>query len=211
MHKQLSPLGRMVDGYKKHGWRTHSLNALLEGPLDAFLTRISVYGNIDLVVQQGETSVVMIAGRSEAAVRNIGQSLTMGAMRFRQLEGESSRVVVALTLPFIPSIQHNGIGDVYAYDINQDEVVLGMLGAGTIQAWGKANAIAVALSGEGSIDTSGLQSQLVIAKLSGIGPVKVYAAAELDSDISGVGDVLVLGSPPLVNASSGGSGAVVRV
>ena len=210
MHKKLSHLGRMVDGHKNHGWRTHALTALLEGPLDAFVTRISVYGNIDLVVQRGDASVVMVAGKSEEAVRNIAHTLTMGALRFRQLGGESSRVVVALTLPFIPSIQHNGIGDVYAYDINQDEVVLGMLGAGTIQAWGKANALAVALSGEGSIDTSALHSSLVIAKLSGSGTVKVYAAAELDSDISGVGDVLVLGNPPLVNASSGGPGAVVR-
>lgn len=225
MHAQLKELGISVEGHERHGWRRHNLDALLSAQADMMVIRVAVYGNIDLVIQRGPTKV-MIAGASEAAVRGIEQSLVMGTLRFRQITGneasskgvwpirraegtkEGPRVVVALTLPVVPVVQHNGVGDVFVYDVDQEELVLGMMGRGGIQAFGSTSATAVALSGEGSIDLSGLQSKLIVANLPGSGRIRAQAAECIRGTLSEAGCLQVMGGGPTVDVEVKGQGKV---
>lgn len=225
MHAHLMALGSTVEGHEHHRWRGHNLVALLSAQPTMAVLRVSVYGNIDLVIQKGAPKV-MIAGESEQAIRGIEQSLVMGTLRVRQIaRNEVSsgadwqksrerwskgvpRVVVALSLPEVPVVQHNGLGDVFVYDVDQEDLALGMVGRGDIHAFGSVSATVAALSGEGSIDLSGLESKLVVANLSGSGRIRVKTAERITGTLSEAGCLQVMGCGLLVDVRVAGQGKV---
>lgn len=225
MNEKLRQLGAMVANYKSHAWRHNNLRAWVEVEPDMQVMRVCVFGNVDLVIQKGATSI-MVAGENEKAVRSIEHGLTMGSLRFRQVastEDQSAgiwpfrrpagpspapKIVVALRLPFIPVIQHHGTGDVYVYDADQEELMLAMMGSGRIEAFGQVGAVVAALSGEGSIDLSPLGSRMAITTLSGQGQIKVNAAEHSKCQVSGVGKVVVMGHPSVTEEAIGPAGVV---
>lgn len=227
MNEKLCHFGKMVDNHEQHAWRQHSLKASIEVQPVMHVNRVNVYGNIDLVVQRGSTAVI-VAGHNEKAVRTINPALVLGTLHFRQVASKPSlhhtlwpfrilkcnhppKVVIALTLPFIPVIQHYGTGDVYIYDVDQTDLMLGMLGTGRVQAHGRVSGLAASLTGEGEMDLSALSCGMALTTLSGKGLIKVQAENRLTARISGEGHIIVHGSSPVVDSTVTGTGSVKSI
>jgi hypothetical protein len=83
-------------------------------------------------------------------------------------------------------------------------------GSGKIEASGKADELKTSISGSGKVFASDLEVNKADIHISGSGNAEVNVKDELETRISGSGNVRYKGNPNKVNANSSGSGSVSK-
>ena len=97
--------------------------------------------------------------------------------------------------------------DVYLPELSY----VNLKGAGNIKiADGKAHDIKLVLSGYGNIDARNFEADNVEVVLSGVGDIKAWATMSLTGKLSGVGNIIYKGNPPVNSISKTGVGDIKK-
>jgi len=75
---------------------------------------------------------------------------------------------------------------------------------------GNSNNFSTGISGSGNMNAQKLTAQVVNAKISGSGNVKVNAVNEINAKTSGSGNIIYSGNPTIIKANSSGSGSIQK-
>lgn len=226
----IKDLGAELEESAGHAWRQRDLRAYQEQPCpdNEPIHRLVLDGDMDVVVSRGAPMIV-VAGTDEAAIKHVRRALVMGTIRLSRTpqdlaarpgvkigplllgdrpEQPRTDVVVGIRLPVIPQISLEGDGNVYVYDVDQDELGLYMNSAGTIGCYGKLTTLGVQHSGRGRIDARKLWARRAWLSLAGAGQLDAHAAEEVVVRISGSGQIGIAGSPAKVSETRSGRGTV---
>lgn len=134
--------------------------------------------------------------RVEADTRTLDISITgSGDIEF---DGRADFAEIRLTGP----------GDLHL-SLDAETVEATVTGSGDIFADGTADMLDLSLSGPGDFDGEGFQTKEAIVSITGSGDVTVDVDDSLEARLTGPGDLVLGGSPSVVNASTTGSGRVV--
>jgi len=97
----------------------------------------------------------------------------------------------------------SGAGIIEASDLDSDQLVVNISGAGEIILSGQVTSQDVILSGAGAYNAQRLESESVDLSISGAGGAMVWAKDHLDVTISGIGSVSYFGNPEIRQNISG--------
>lgn len=204
-------------------------------PVDARVTRIKLEGVTDLVVRQGATPSLVIAGeRADVArvtTRQQGETLHIDTeRRNNDSHGHRSALRAELVVPNLAEFVSGGVGASTVSGFSGDRIVLALDGAGAVTLKGsyrnvdarlggvgsmsidagKAERMDLALGGAGQLAVTG-QTRALRATLAGIGNLDAekLRAETVDLDMSGLGGATVYASAAAsLNLSGMGSATV---
>jgi len=108
-----------------------------------------------------------------------------------------------ITVRRLGGVVLSGAGTVTATGINGPDLSLANSGAGSLTVSGSTEQLNVDLIGLGSIDTRGLVAQAADVSVGGAGTATVNAARTLDARITGVGNIVYLGTPAVTQSVTG--------
>jgi len=92
--------------------------------------------------------------------------------------------------------------------INSYNFVGRMNGAGSLLVKGKCENSNLKLSGVGSIKAHQLNSKKTVAKVNGIGQIKVSVSKQLEAEVNGIGSIYYAGNPSKKIFSKNGLGSI---
>ena len=213
-----------------HEWRHRGVNVFQDQPCPDVepIHRVVLDGDMDVVISRGAPRIV-IAGTDEKAINQVRRALLMGTLRLSREPQDlaaragvkigsmvfgdrpaqvATQVVVAIRLPFIPQVSLEGSGNVYVYDVDQEELGLYLKQDGKITCFGKVNVLGVQHSGRGIIDSKGLWARRCWLSLAGSGELDAHAAEEVVARLTGSGNIRISGNPTTVSETKNGRGTV---
>jgi len=117
---------------------------------------------------------------------------------------------VRISVPNLESISSSGAVSFRIVDVKNSKMKIDASGASSFDIAGEATLLDVNLSGATKIDAEKLRAQRVQISMSGAGKATVYAAEQLDADVSGAGNVTYAGNPKTVNKKVSGVGSVTK-
>jgi Putative auto-transporter adhesin, head GIN domain len=120
----------------------------------------------------------------------------------------SKTVTLRITLPDLNSVANHGAGQIKIVDANSSDLKIDSTGAASVDAAGTAKSVQISSTGAGEINTSKLRADNAKVEVSGAASVDVYAAEQLDVNVSGAGHVSYSGNPKTVNKHVSGIGSV---
>lgn len=123
--------------------------------------------------------------------------------RWEDIIRPTKPIVFHLQLENLAELSLSGLGDVELIDLELDALAVRLSGAGTIDASGSAGRMDINVSGAGSYDSGDLESEVVNINLSGAGNAVVWATESLDVSISGLGNVSYYGDPVVHQSITG--------
>lgn len=102
----------------------------------------------------------------------------------------------------------DGAGDMTIALAHSPSFAFILEGCGYARLSGKADVLALTISGAGDIDASNLQAREVTAVLAGAGDIRAHASEAVDLQLEGAGDITIYGSPSRVKQQSRGAGDI---
>lgn len=170
--------------------------------------RIKITGTLDLVYSQGRYSV-QITG-DENVINNIKTDVNGGVLLIYSDKHFSTNmpITVKVSSPQLDAVIVDGSSDVSLKNIRSEKFLIQLNGTGDINATGKVNSLAIDVFGSGDVNTKTLIAQHVEAKLNGTGDLYVTALQSLNATVSGAGDIVYYGNPPVVNSNAFGVGDI---
>jgi len=117
---------------------------------------------------------------------------------------------VRISVPNLESISSSGAVSFRIVDVKNSKMKIAASGASSFDIAGETTVLDVDLSGATKIDAENLRAQRVKISMSGAGKATVYAAEQLDADVSGAGNVTYAGNPKTVNKKVSGVGSVTK-
>lgn len=118
------------------------------------------------------------------------------------------RAVVLVASPACPDVELEGSSDVILSGIDQKALAVCLSGSGTINADGRVEDLRVALLGSGDVRTKDLEAISVDCELKGSGDIYARAVQSIRSRLYGSGDIVVRGNPTQRDTRVQGSGDV---
>ncbi len=104
----------------------------------------------------------------------------------------------------------SGSGDVKG-TIDADDLSVGISGSGNVDLSGNSDKTSFSISGSGDIGSYDLVTNYCDVKISGSGGVKATVQKEVSASVSGSGDISIKGDANLKNFNASGSGKFKRV
>lgn len=95
--------------------------------------------------------------------------------------------------------------------IQTNHLTLSVSGSGSMELNGSAEEISASVSGSGNVNAQDVLANLVTARISGSGNMKIYCSERLDATISGSGKILYTGNPFEVHSNISGSGKLKEI
>ncbi|MHC2876617.1 head GIN domain-containing protein [Ralstonia sp. 121560039-2] len=118
------------------------------------------------------------------------------------------KVVVGVALPEAPVIKIKGSGDMTLLDLQQSDLELEIEGSGDIAAHGQVTNLDVSIAGSGDVDASSLIAERASLSIAGSGDIEAFVRSDVRARVSGSGDIVIRGNPPLRNHQVAGSGKI---
>jgi hypothetical protein len=112
-------------------------------------------------------------------------------------------LVVRVTTPDLRAVACSGAGSVDVRGLAADDFAVGVSGAAKVDLEGRADTVELNLSGVGSIQAGDLVAREAVVRVSGVGHAHVNASDLVDARVSGVGSVTYEGDPELRESISG--------
>jgi hypothetical protein len=185
--------------------------------VDAKVTKVKLDGIVDLIVRQGNTPSLVVAGdrryvqRITTSVR--GDTLEIGTESFRTRNGDTREKLRAeLTVPNLAEFTSQGVGTSTVTGFSGNSIQLALDGAGSVTLNSNYRNIDARLGGVGGLALNGVradrvdlnlrgagrisvngESKLLRAKLAGVGSLEAQGlrAESVDLDMSGLGGATV--------------------
>ena len=120
----------------------------------------------------------------------------------------SQPLVVNITGPSLGGVGVEGSGTVKLTLPDANTLDLRVAGSGSIAAAGKVSRLNVNISGSGDVDASAMRAKALDSNVSGTGDVRAWASEQANVEVTGSGDVQVLGKPARRTVNRFGSGDV---
>ena len=139
---------------------------------------------------------------------SIGYTLTVDGLDRIELEGSGS-VNASGVLSGDASVSVSGSGSATLTELQLTSLTADLSGSGATRVSGSATGSTVDVSGSGDYDGSALTTRQTRIDVSGSGQARVNVGEQLSATVSGSGDVVYTGNPPVVQGSTTGSGKIV--
>ena len=118
-------------------------------------------------------------------------------------EEDKDKLTVKISVPKLHKIGVSGASSVVAKGIDSEVMTVTLSGASKIRADGRADKLALSISGAGEANLDRLVVKDASVSISGVGHAYVYPKDNLTADISGVGAVRYKGEPHVTSTISG--------
>lgn len=167
---------------------------------------IEISGAYELDVIVGEDFSIELSGpsdemaRVEATIRN--GALVLGSKK-RIQRGDHKGVGAVVTMPALNRISVSGVADADISGVKAKEFKLDLAGVGEVNVAGWCENLVARVSGVGEVDAQSLQCKSVDVRVAGIGEARVYASESVSAEVSGMGGIMVYGSPKSVDKRGG--------
>ncbi|MFW5754056.1 MAG: head GIN domain-containing protein, partial [Marinilabiliaceae bacterium] len=197
-------------------------------------TGVEVSSGVDLVVEQGQNTEIVVEASSDhiddvkTQVRNGVLKVDMSSGVMNWFKNRSATVYV--TMPVVEKLSASGGADlksngtihsedieVYSsggadveIEIQATRAVLNSSGGADIVARGETEHLEASASGGSDIKARKLNAKFVTASSSGGADVEVYASEEMRASASGGADVNCYGPGQMMEKSTSGGGDVTR-
>jgi hypothetical protein len=119
-----------------------------------------------------------------------------------------SPMYVVVTLPSVEALILRGRGNITVSNLDSRRLTVGLPGAGTIRATGRAAPLDVTISGSGTALLGQLVAHDVKAGVSGDGSIMLTATHRLDARVSGSGTILYGANPAQIATRVTGGGTI---
>lgn len=128
-----------------------------------------------------------------------------GKLKFNVTEQYTSGMglKVDITIPKLKGVEVNGAGTATIKNVSAEAFAIDVSGASTVVADGSANSLDLQASGACSLKLYELESKKCTVDMSGAGSAMVHVTEMLDAKISGVGSVKYKGEPEVKKDVSG--------
>jgi len=166
---------------------------------------IEIGGAYELHVIVGEDYSIELSGpldemaRVEATLKN--GALVLGSKK--RHKGDQKGVKAVVTMPALNRIAVSGVADADISGVRADHFKLDLSGVGEVNIAGECGKVFVRVSGVGEVDAQSLQCKAADVKVAGIGQARVYASESVSAEVSGMGGIVVYGSPKSIDKRGG--------
>jgi hypothetical protein len=174
-------------------------------------TGIADAGPVDLDIEVGPPQSVTVSG-NDRFLAELRTEVVDGELRIdlRDYGGDHAfgHPHVTITLPRLERFTMSGAGSTVLRHMAGERLEVGYSGAGSLRADGQVKALALDVSGVGSIDARELHAESADVRVSGVGSVRVYASERLDASVGGIGSLTYYGHPKAVDTRGSGLGSI---
>ena len=193
-------------------------------------TKIHSSGTADVVITSGSNCAVTVED-DDNLLPYLETNVEDGTLEIHYKDGVSvtnDHAKIYVTAPTLSEVATSGTSDISVSGLlqNPDKISFNTSGVGNIEGEVDAPAIAVSISGAGSVKLNGrtkdfdceisgvghadcgnLQSENTTVSVSGVGYAHVFASVHLNATVSGTGSVHYRGNPqnPEIHTSGVGS------
>jgi hypothetical protein len=109
------------------------------------------------------------------------------------------KLEAVITVPELSSIAISGVAGVHAGKLAAKTLDVTISGVGSIDLAGTADTLHVTVSGSGELMAKDLTTSTTTLAVSGSGDATVRATKQVDADVSGVGNIKILGNPGTIH------------
>jgi hypothetical protein len=172
---------------------------------------IDCTGSMDLTLVQSAEFRVVIRGDSnllaymEASVK--GNRLDLAPRKGCSPHPMPS---VEIHMPSCKLLDRTGSGNTEMKGLNAKQMKLDLTGSGNLSAEGTVEEVALEMTGSGDVNLAQLLANRMEVDLTGSCTARVRVEGKLSGDITGSGEIFLIGNPS-VAVDTTGSGRVVRV
>lgn len=166
---------------------------------------IEIGGAYELDVIVGEDFSVELSGPSDEMAR-VEATLKNGALVLgtkKRIKGGHKGVKAVVTMPALSRIAVSGVADADVSGVDAKDFKLDLSGVGEVNIAGECEKLIARVSGVGEVDAQSLQCKSVDVKVAGVGEARVYASEAVSAEVSGMGGIMVYGSPKSVDKRGG--------
>lgn len=166
---------------------------------------IEIGGAYELDVIVGEDYSIELSGPSDEMAR-VEASLKNGALVLgskKRHTGDHKGVKAVVTMPALNRIAVSGVANADISGVRADHFKLDLSGVGKVNIAGACGKVFVRVSGVGEVDAQSLQCKAADVKVAGIGQARVYASESVSAEVSGMGGIVVDGSPKAIDKRGG--------
>jgi hypothetical protein len=189
--------------------------------------RLELAGSANVKLTQGERDQVFIAGGPELQ-KTVELDYNSERLRIRSTGGwkfwSNNRLQIEVMMRKISALALSGASDLHASgpvkseklaisisgaglarmdDLNVQQLLFAVSGAGDGQLRGQAGELRLQISGKGKLLAENLHATRAYLSISGIGGANVWVSDELRVHVSGIGSVDYWGLPTLTRGSAG--------
>ena len=175
-------------------------------------TAVVLNGDAKIVISQEDTTAVRIEADS-SVIDKVETKIGNNVLTINLKKGSYSRksITIFVSIIQIDRLECNGVVELSTKGpIESDSLVCKINGAGKYTLAGKVVKEFVEISGAGEVHGFDLQTPSCLVKIAGSGKVETSVSKELDVTISGVGNVVYIGKPSVINKKISGFGKVVE-
>ena len=177
-------------------------------PVSGF-TGVTVGGSLDVdITIGGATKVEVIADDNLLPIIRTevkGDQLVIDA---RDSYSTRSDVLVRITVPRLAALSVSGAADGVVRGVAGDALALAVSGSGSIKASGQTRRLSAQVSGSGDLHARDLRADTASASVSGSGDVDLTVRETLAASVSGSGSIDYWGKPGNVVRNISGSGTI---
>ncbi len=166
---------------------------------------IEIGGAYELDVIVGEDFSIELSGPSEEMAR-VEATLKNGALVLgakKRTKGDHKGVRAVVTMPALNRLSVSGVADADVSGVDARDFKLDLSGVGEVNIAGQCDRLIARVSGVGEVDAQSFQCRAVDVKVAGIGEARVYASESVSAEVSGMGGIMVYGSPKSVDKRGG--------
>jgi hypothetical protein len=137
--------------------------------------------------------------RIEATLKD--GALVLGSKR--KIRGDHKGVRAVVTMPALKRVSVSGVADADISGVRAEGFKLDLSGVGEVNIAGACDKLVARVSGVGEVDAQSFQCKAVDVKVAGVGEARVYASESVFAEVSGMGGIMIYGSPKMVNKRGG--------
>ena len=155
---------------------------------------------IDVDVTIGPVARVELRGPTDW-VAKISTQVKDGVLRI-SLPSDVNHVPklsAVITMPGLTSVAVSGVAGVHVAKLAATTLEVAISGVGSVDLAGTADTLHVDVSGTGQLMAKDLTTSTTTLDVAGSGEATIRATKEVDANVSGVGDVTILGKPATIH------------
>jgi len=168
----------------------------LNGEGNVIVTRGSTTG---VTLEADDNFIALIDTSVENGTLIIGLDETQGPLDLR----ETQPIRFYVSTPALDGVEINGAGSVTADRLEAEQFGLTIDGAGDVKLSGTTRVLNIGIHGTGHIDASNLRATRARVEIGGSGAASVWATGQLDTSITGTGNIQYYGRPTLNKVITG--------
>jgi translation initiation factor IF-1 len=197
---------------------------------------ISISGWFDVKLVEGKEGQITLRGKANQ-LKHIDSEVVNGKLRIEWAKRSNlnpffsfSKIIITIPVENIHTASLSGSGSISGnttltterfatnlsgsgeidLSVNTNSLNSRISGSGDIILHGQAENHNTEISGSGKIRAYDLETDVVVATISGSANVNVKANKEIQARISGSGDVNYIGSPDKIDSKVSGSGSITK-